>query len=147
MISPLRLDGYRIDRLTVQANADFDRRDESTGTIDVTPQHFRHKEEENVHQLELTVVFGALDGDAAGAPYLGEIVGRAFFHLQGESQDEEANARLVLLNGSAILYGLLRGQIAQVTALSHHGAFLLPPVNLVETFRAKFESESEAAAE
>ncbi|MDP2181108.1 MAG: protein-export chaperone SecB [Actinomycetota bacterium] len=147
MISPLQLDGYRIDKLLVEANLGFDRRDEFTGTMDVDPEHMLHTEQEDVHQLRLTVTFGLSDDDPDGTPYTGEIVGRAFFHLEAADLEEVDKARLIIVNGSAILYGLLRAQIAQVTALSHYGAFLLPPINLVETFRAKAEAaESQARA-
>ncbi|MBU2601915.1 MAG: protein-export chaperone SecB [Actinobacteria bacterium] len=140
MNSPLRLDAYRIDRLLLEANQEFDGRDEFTGTIDVDPEHLRHTEQEDAHQLTLTVSFGPVDDDPTGAPYTGEIVGRAFFHLGSEDLEQAEKTRLVIVNGGAILYGLLRAQIAQVTALSHFGTFLLPPVNLVEAFRAKWEA-------
>jgi len=133
----LQLDAYRIDSLRIEANPDFDRRDVFTGTIDVDPEHLRHTEKEDVHQLRLTVSFGRAEDEPVGTPYTGEIVGRAFFHLADSELDESEKARLIIVNGSAILYGLLRGQVAQVTALSHYGAFLLPPVNLVESFREK----------
>jgi preprotein translocase subunit SecB len=50
---------------------------------------------------------------------------------------------LVIVNGAAILFGLLRGQVAQVTAMSHYGTFLLPPVNLVEAFNDKAKANME----
>jgi len=140
MISPLRLDAYRIDKLLVEANQEFDRRDEAKVAIDVDPEHLMHKEQENVHLLTLKVTFGVADEDVKGTPYTGEIVGRAFFHLDSEDLKQADVATLVILNGSAILYGLLRAQIAQVTALSRFGAFLLPPANLIAAFRAKAEA-------
>ncbi|MDD5706586.1 MAG: hypothetical protein PHR35_11720, partial [Kiritimatiellae bacterium] len=36
------------------------------------------------------------------------------------------------LNGAAILYGLLRGHVAQITAQGPHGQFLLPTLNFLE---------------
>jgi preprotein translocase subunit SecB len=147
MISPLRLDAYRIDRLLVEANLQFDRRDEFTGTIDVNPEHLRHTDQQDVHQLMLTVAFGLAADEPAGTPYSGEVVGRAFFRLVGEDLAEAEKASLIIVNGSAILYGLLRAQVAQVTALSHHGPFLLPPINLVETFRAKAAAAQKVASE
>ena len=46
------------------------------------------------------------------------------------------------LNGASILYGLLRAQIVQLTALSAHGQFLLPTINFVELQQSKSESSA-----
>jgi preprotein translocase subunit SecB len=140
MISPLRLDHYLIDSVEIEANTAYDRRDELVGTMDVDPQHLLHKERPDVHQLVLTVAFGLSDEDPSGAPYTGRIVGRAYFHLEGEDLSEQDKVNLIVVNGAAILYGLLRGQVAQITAMSHFGSFLLPPVNLVEAFNRKAEA-------
>jgi len=137
MISPLLLDRFLVDRIHVEANSDYDKRDELVLTLDVDPQHLRHNEDPDVHQLILAVRFGRTEEDSAGTPYFGEAVGRAFFHIEGKDLSEKEKAELVLMNGAAILYGLLRGQIAQITAMSHFGTFLLPPTNLVEAFRNK----------
>lgn len=137
MISPLRLDKFLVDRIHVEANSDYDKRDELVLALDVDPQHLRHTEDTDVHQLILAVRFGRAEEDAEGTPYFGEAVGRAFFHIEGDDMSEEDKAQLILMNGAAILYGLLRGQIAQITSMSHFGMFLLPPTDLVEAFRDK----------
>lgn len=148
MISPLRLDKFFIDRIQVEANVEYDKRDELVLILDVDPQHLRHTEEPDVHQLVLAVHFGKAEEDAAGTPYFGEAVGRALFHIEGADMSEEEKAQLVLMNGAAILYGLIRGQIAQITAMSHFGVFLLPPTNLVQAFKNKLAlAESSAVAE
>jgi len=84
------------------------------------------------HQIVLDVKFKPAATGAA--PYKGRIVGRGFFRIT-EELDEAAIARYVLLNGSAILLGLLRAHVAQTTALGRWGQFLIPPVNLVEAFQ------------
>lgn len=137
MISPLQLDKFFIDRIQVEANIEWDKRDELVLTLHVDPQHLRHTEEPDVHQLILDVRFGKTEEDPAGTPYFGAAVGRAVFHLDGADLSEEEKAQLVLMNGAAILYGLIRGQIAQITAMSHFGMFLLPPTNLVQAFKNK----------
>jgi len=144
MSTPLRLSGYCIDLLKVEANARFDGRRERTVSVSVEPQTLHHATNPAMHQIVLTVSFGRVKGDPKGAPYAGTIVGRGFFHLEPNDLSEDAQANLLLLNGSSILLGLLRAQVAQVTALSSNGVFLLPPVNLVEAFAAK-AAELEAA--
>jgi len=140
MNTPLQLSGYCIDRLKVEANPTFDGRQERNVAITVGPRAARHATDPSKHQIELSVTFGRVKGDPKGAPYVGAIGARAFFTLDASDLTESEQARLVLLNGSAILLGLLRAQVAQVTALSSYGVFLLPPVNLVEAFRAQVEA-------
>jgi preprotein translocase subunit SecB len=144
MPTPLQLNSYCIDQLRVEANPKYDGRQVRTGTIAVDPQHLLSAKDSEKHQLVLSVTFGCVKNDPKGAPYTGKIVGRAFFRLVPSDLSEQDRASLVLLNGSAILFGLLRAQVAQVTALGPNGTFLLPPVNLVEAFRARLETAERA---
>ncbi len=138
MTTPLQLDAYVIDRLQVDTLENFD--DGATTMsvhTDVDPTHLLCNEDPAAHQLRLKVVFGP--SQPGSAPYSGEIVGRAFFHVSDDLNAEDT-ARYILLNGSAILFGLLRAQVAQVCALGRWGAFLLPPVNFVEALEQKAEA-------
>ena len=129
---PLRLDAYLIDVLEVETLSDFEEGRESVGlNVDVQPQYLICETDPSVHQLVLTVPFGPTE--QGSAPYRGRIVGRAFFSVS-EDLDPEQTAQYVIGNGSAILLGLLRAQISQVTALGRWGTLLLPPVNLNEAF-------------
>ena len=92
--------------------------------------------------MALSVRFGPAEGSCA--PYRGEIAGRAFFRVTDEDDLDKA-ANLVAFNGASILFGLLRGQVAQVTAFARWSTFLMPPVNLVEAFAKAFEREDEPA--
>lgn len=129
---PLQLDGYCIDRFEFTALTSFK---EARGTIEVEvsvePQHMTRVDDPHSHQIVLDVRFKPVS--SGSAPYKGRIIGRGFFRIT-EELDEAATARYVLLNGSAILLGLLRGHVAQSTALGRWGQFLIPPVNLVEAF-------------
>jgi len=145
--TPLQLSGYCVDLLKVEANARFDKRREITVSVGVDPQALHHAKDPALHQIVLTVSFERAKGDPKGTPYTGKIVGRGFFRLEPSDLSDADKANLVLLNGSSILLGLLRAQVAQVTALGSNGVFLLPPVNLVEVFAAKAASLEAAATE
>jgi preprotein translocase subunit SecB len=142
---PLQLDAYYVDRLTFEVVDDWDEDEpESSWDIEVDPTHLRNDENPFEQQVALWVRFGPAEG--ASAPYRGEIAGRAFFHVTDEDDLERA-ANLVAFNGASILFGLLRGQLAQVTAFARWSTFLMPPVNLVEAFAKAFEREDEPADE
>jgi len=142
--TPLQLDAYLIDALEVEALSDFEEGRELIGIdVDVQPQHLVCETDPLAHQLVLTVPFEP--SEHGSAPYRGRIVGRAFFRVS-EDLDLEQTAQFVIGNGSAILLGLLRAQISQVTALGRWGTFLLPPVNLNEAF-AGLTGDEEGADE
>jgi preprotein translocase subunit SecB len=132
--SPLQLESYQIDRLSVEAVEEHDGSQSGVLEIAVDPTTLHRKDDPCAHQIVLDVKFRP--AEIGSAPYAGRIVGRAFFHVS-EELDEQAAQNYVLFNGSAILFGLLRAQVAQVTALGPWGTLLLPSVNLVEMFSAK----------
>ena len=137
MTTPLQLDAYMIDAIEIEVLEDFDQTRELIGLdMDVQPQHLMCDTDALAHQLVLTVPFEPAQPGAA--PYRGRIVGRAFFHVDHELSPEDT-AQYVLSNGAAILLGLLRGQIGQITALGRWGTLLLPPVNLNEAFSRHIE--------
>ncbi|MGI5939305.1 MAG: hypothetical protein ACOX8V_01195 [Thermoleophilia bacterium] len=126
--TPLQLDAYIIDTLEVEALPDFDQTRQGIGlNMDVKHEHLTCDADPLAHQLILTVPFEPAEGGSA--PYRGRIVGRGFFRVT-EDLGAEQTAQYVIVNASAILFGLLRAQVAQVTALGRWGTFLLPPVNL-----------------
>ena len=142
---PLQLDAYYVDRLTFEVVDDWDDSlTESSWDIEVDPKHLRNDENPFVQQVALWVRFGPAEGGSA--PYRGEIAGRAFFRVTDEDDLDKA-ANLVAFNGASILFGLLRGQVAQVTAFARWSTFLMPPVNLVEAFAKAFEREDEPAVQ
>jgi preprotein translocase subunit SecB len=138
---PLQLDAYYVDRLTIEVVDDWDDDEPESGwDIEVDPQHLRNEQDPFTQQVALSVRFGPAEGSRA--PYRGEIAGRAFFRVTDE-EDLDKAANLVAFNGASILFGLLRGQVAQVTAFARWSTFLMPPVNLVEAFAKAFEREDE----
>ena len=139
---PLLLDAYYVDRLALDVVEDYDDdAAEQHWEIDVRPQHLTNTEDPLAQQVVLSVRFEPAEGSSA--PYRGEIAGRAFFRVCDEEPDKASS--LVRFNGSSILFGLLRGQVAQLTAFARWSTFLMPPVNLVEAFERADEAEVEEA--
>ena len=145
MDSPLQLDRYQIDVLEVTAN-------EScagpgvpvVADIGILPKMFSHKDDPSRHQVILELTFRSAPGQEV-LPYEVHVKGRAFFHVEGDVDADEAS-NLVRFNGSAILLGLYRGLVAQVTAQGPNGTFLIPPLNLVAAFEEIAKQKAEATA-
>lgn len=150
MQSPLQLDTYLIDELSVAVNLEYRSGDEMVADISLFPKHLVNSEESRLHQLVLTVTFGAPDTSPDSYPYTGKIVGRGVFSIDDEKLPEDERTHLVLINGTAILLGLLRGHVAQTTALGLHGPLVLPALNIVQAWQDAQESSAhqpEAEAE
>ena len=144
--SPLQLDTYLIDEITVKANPAFDPSvEEFEGKIAVAPQHLILKEDGNYHQLVLAVSYIPREDDETKLPYVVEITGRGFYRFEGSDMTADDQRQMLVLNGSSILYGLLRAEVAHVTALGRYGTMLLPTVNLVEAFRGSVLQATEPA--
>jgi preprotein translocase subunit SecB len=131
----LQLDAYFVDRLTIEVQEDLDRTLASWDIeMNAEPEHLISNDDPLSHQLALTVSFRP--SRPTSAPYAGEVKGRAFFRVS-EDLDDEKTSQYVILNGSAVLFGLLRAQVAQVTGLGQFGPLLLPTINLVEAFSSQ----------
>lgn len=83
-----------------------------------------HAERKNQFKLEFKVMANPDDG-FRGIKLEAQIDG-FFYFPEGMNNDEMQY--LVALNGSSILYGLLRGQLALITGSFPDGKFMLPAV-------------------
>lgn len=137
-VSALQLDGFVLDQLSVTANEDYDE-DSGTDSVELTLQAapLVNNDDASEHQLILSVGFSPVEGKSCR--YSGNVAGRAYFRTDQDLTDDEVG-QYVFVNGSAILYGLLRGQVATVTACARWGMFLLPAANLVDAFVGGIEA-------
>ncbi|MBA4386488.1 MAG: hypothetical protein C0404_00825 [Verrucomicrobia bacterium] len=137
-----RLDQYQIESVSVIVNDKYDSKLPShTGDVSSTITLNPHKEDPNKYLLALELlVRPKKDHEKDFLPYNIAIKGRAFFAFKDACPRKEAE-RVLQLNGASILYGLLRAQVAQITAQSVHGQFLLPTMNFVELTQAQQEAK------
>jgi len=128
-----RLDHYQIESVAVILNESYDAKlSTHTGDVSATIKIVPHKEVATKYLLSLEFfVRPKKDHEKAFFPYNIVIKGRAFFTFKDNCPKDQASHAL-RLNGASILYGLLRAQVAQITAQSVHGQFLLPTMNFVE---------------
>ncbi|CAH2031686.1 protein-export chaperone SecB [Trichlorobacter ammonificans] len=57
-----------------------------------------------------------------------------------EGTDEAMINAMIAQNGLSMLYGVARGTVADATATSWHGKFVLPGVNFIEVIKQKAEA-------
>jgi len=128
-----QLEQYQLASVAVSGNEAFDgslarHGGEITTSLTVAP----HKRDGSRYRLTLDVTVKADEKNrAAGFPYDVAIKGHAFYIFQEPCGQEEKES-FMHMHGAAILYGLLRAQVAQITAQSVNGQFLLPTVNFAD---------------
>jgi preprotein translocase subunit SecB len=104
---------------------------------------FAQREKGDLRIVTLQVTFGS--EDASHCPYVGRVKGTGIFTLADGTDKDEAE-QLVILNGTSMVFGMLRGIVAQITAQGWHGSMLLPTVNFIEFFES-LENERTTADE
>lgn len=57
---------------------------------------------------------------------------RGVFHVQADDNGNEGTPRMLIYNGSAMLYGAARGIIESVTSLTGFGRLRVPSANIAE---------------
>ena len=137
MLSEFQLERYVVDAVAVVANPKYDKKatqhaaEVETGLV-VSP----HNKDPQRYMLRLDVkVQPQHDQADTFMAYSILVKGRGFFVFKQPPTKEEAD-KMLQLNGAAILYGLLRGQVAQITAQGPHGQLLLPTLNFLEIQKA-----------
>ena len=128
-----QLDDYQIESVAVILNDKYDGKLPShTCDISATLTSAPHIKDANKYLLTLELfVRPKKDHEKEFYPYNISIKGRAFFTFKDPCPRSDAN-KILRLNGQSILFGLLRAQVAQITAQSVHGKFLLPTMNFME---------------
>ena len=138
-----QLERFLLDSVAVRPNPGYsDTSAENTGTISVGVSVATHNEDKCKRQVILEIDLQPKAGaEDRCFPYSISIVGRAFFLFQKGSEENDVE-RFLNINGSAMLFGLLRGQISQITSQAVHGQFLLPPCNFVELYEQRNNTSS-----
>lgn len=128
-----QLENYKVEHVVIISEEGYDASLPShTGNIASSLNVAPHKTDPLRYRLTLEIRIDPTEQrEKEFFPYRVAIKGRAAFAFKEGCSHEEIN-KFMRLNGAAILYGLLRAQVAQITAQSVHGQFLLPTMNFVE---------------
>lgn len=137
MIAALQLNNFFTESFSVETNSFYDPRvtDDRVGGKIHSSLEIAIPEEEGKYpyRVSLTVsVEPALEKPALD-PYAIKFKIIGFFTLSGNPSNEEKD-RMLNLNGGAMLYGILRGFVAQTTGSATFGKYIMPAINFVEIY-------------
>ena len=136
MLSALQLDAYYLERLQIEVNPKQPEGAEDGSLEETYSIQFKPEIKQAPDALQF-MVFLSVDckGDRKKAKFKRIRVDlRGFFSLPGDTPQELVE-QFIGLNGFAILYGIMRGIVSQVTGPTVCGSYLLPTLNLVEALQ------------
>ena len=141
MHSPLNLEAFRLLSLEMIDNQDFEP-DQETDSKQLTINlDFAKNPEKNEFLVTLGINLTP-EGDPSHFRFQKlNVFCQGLFSLPDDTA-EDLVRQLVPLNCWAILHGILRGIVAQVTGVTDKGIFLLPTVNFVEEFKRLIEESA-----
>ena len=134
MKSLLQLEDYWVDDLAIKDGVEAPKsRDTVLPTIRYeiyTPAEEAPSEESERHLVKITVSAGRAKVQK-GIPYQFRIQLSGVFSIDSQLEDETKGLYL-FHNAPAMLYGIARGIIGEVTASGRHERYILPSINFVE---------------
>jgi preprotein translocase subunit SecB len=143
--TPLEVESYYVQSLRFDTNDSYVGERPSIGEIAVDFAVFNHPED--ALRFQVTMLVGISETEAAtNEPYAFHIDLYGFFRFKADTPEETVR-KMVFSNAVPILYGIARGCIAQATATSLNGPFMLPPYNFVELVRRKAAAAKKEAEE
>ena len=150
MNSPLRLDEYFFEDFSLKVTPSFDpkskvgkRKDgkihckEEYGPAKLYPKRFR---------IAISILVEPSKEPPARDPYFinFRIIG-LFSFIDGVPKN--IMDQMVRLNGTSILYGIARGTVSSVAAISQHGKYILQALNFVQMFKSIEEGQQAKVAD
>lgn len=137
MIAALQLSNFFTESFSFTTNSFYDPRvkeDRVPGKIHSSLQIATPEEEGKYpYRVSLTVTIEPAQEKPALDPYAMKFTIIGYFTLSGTLSSEEKD-RMLNLNGGAMLYGILRGFVAQTTGSATFGKYIMPAINFVEIY-------------
>ena len=142
----LQLNSYKIFGVSVAPAPDYQpKQPEYTGEVSTGIRIGTHRQNPNKHKVTLDVRIEPKKGmETKCFPYIVAIRGDAIFTTKGIT-DNAAIERGLHLHGASILYGLLRAQVAQITALGIYGAYFMPTLNFADMYEKMLNQRKQQA--
>jgi preprotein translocase subunit SecB len=137
---PVEIENYAVDRLTLESNSAFDESKPMESSLGLSHSLQQHVSDPLRFRVTMDIVVREATERAPGEdgepnwPYRIHLRIMGYFAF-AEGTPEEVVSQMLPTNGLVMLYGVARGVVAQVTAVSHWGKFVLPSVNFVEYLR------------
>lgn len=144
MLSPLQLDHFHLERLIIEVSPDspeleIEAEERSEYQFTFRKELAKHPDHEKYMVLLGITCTHCEAEDTKGQLHLEADV-RGFFSLPDDAP-EDFIEQVVPLNCYAMLYGLIRGIVAQATGMTRQGTILLPTINLMEALQPTDEPD------
>lgn len=143
MQAQLNLNDYYIDELSFVVNRDHVPSETLCGTIDLDFDISRNPGNPLDFMISMRVDINPREEDFQKCDYRINLKLSGFFSFT-EGTEDDTIRNMIAPNGLSMLYGVARGVVASATALSWHGKFVLPSMNLIEIIKRKAEVTSTA---
>lgn len=144
MQAQLNLNDYYLDEFSFAVNREHVPGETICGTIDLDFDIRRNSDRPLDFMIDMTVDINPREEDFLKCDYRIHLMLTGIFSF-AEGTSEETISNMIAHNGLSMLYGVARGVVADATAISWHGKFVLPSLNLVEVIKRKSEALSKAA--
>lgn len=151
--SPLQLRHLLFQKVLVELNEQYSGEELEDNVIDVTDFSFdgvtmntqinvdrRDKESPDPRLFGVFYALRVANKDGKQCPYSFECAVSGLFEVVGNVPKEERET-FVAVNGTTLLFGAVREQIANITARSANGMLLLPTVNFLDLKKPKIKPE------
>jgi len=139
MQAQLNVNDYFIDEFAFTANRELERGGADTGSINIDFDIRRSGDDPLDFMITLVVDINHDDEDFERGDYRIHLKLSGFFRFDERVSEEQING-MIAHNGLSMLYGVARGTVADATATSWHGKFVLPGVNFIEVIKQKAEA-------
>lgn len=143
MQAQLNLNDYYLDELSFVVNREHVPSATLCGTIDLDFDISRNSDNPLDFMISLMVDINPREEDFQKCDYRIHLKLTGFFSF-ADGTKEETISSMIAPNGLSMLYGVARGVVADATAISWHGKFVLPSMNLVEIIKQKSEAVAKA---
>lgn len=121
----IKFENYTVEKITYFKNEEYDDRKESIGF----PKIFINIVKSNKKNNKFNIILGAKYDIESNFPYILEVIIRGFFETSEELESDEEKLRVIISNGSAIMYPYLRALFSEMTSKSDFSPVILPTIN------------------
>lgn len=140
MIAALQLNNFFAESFSFVVNPFFDpkvKEDRIAGQIGCSIEVAVPQEEgQHPYRICLEVTIDPVKEKPALEPYVIQFKIVGYFTIKDKLSDE-VKERMLSLNGGTILYGIIRGIVAQTTGSGPFGKYIMPAINLVDIYEKR----------
>lgn len=141
MQAQLNLNDYYINEYSFTVNRNHISGEKLCGSIDFDFDISRNSSHPLDFMINIVIDLNSGEEDFQKCNYRIHLNITGFFSFE-DGSTEDTIKKMIAPSGLAMLYGVSRGIVSSTTAMSWHGTFVLPSLNLIEIIKRKVEDSS-----